>query len=195
MVFIVLRGRGWRRWLTILAGLILSAALLLAAKPVARFLFPFPYRTLIEEAAQREGLDPRLVVALMRTESGFNPQAVSEKGARGLMQVLPATGDWVARQLGLEPFHPDRLFEPAVNIRVGTWYLAYLRNQFAGNIVLAVAAYNGGVTNVRGWLEAGIWDGTLETVAAIPFAETRHYVQRVMLTFRLYRWLYEREEG
>ncbi len=176
------------------ARLLLAAAVaLLALAGVAgllRWLYPLPYVPLIVAEAGRNGLDPLLVAAVIRVESRFRPDATSSVGARGLMQILPETGRWVAGRIGLRTFHPDQLFQPEVNVAVGTWYLAYLRTEFGGNLAAALAAYNGGRHNVRAWLKSGRWDGTVSGAGAIPFPETRYFVRAVMRDWRIYRWLY-----
>lgn len=148
-----------------------------------------PYREAIFLRSAENGLDPYLVAAVIRHESRFNPNALSHQGARGLMQVIPDTGRWVAEQVGL-PFQPDLLYDPAYNIQIGTWYLAHQLRQFGGSIVLALAAYNGGEQNVRTWLVEDRWTGEIGTVDQIPFPETRSYVQRVMDSYDKYRLLY-----
>src|SRR5690606_24055372 len=127
-----------------------------------KLLYPFPFRAGVERAAADAGLDPYLVAAVAKVESGFNPRAVSPKGARGLMQVMPDTGAWVARQIGWERYHPDLLFEPEISLRIGAWYLAHLRRAFDGRLVPALAADNAGRGNVGRWLASGLWDGSLE---------------------------------
>jgi len=174
-------------WLA-LAVLLLTALL---GKPVLRRVFPIPFAHEIEAAAAESGLDPFLVAALVRVESRFNPRAVSPRGARGLMQVMPDTGQWIAGQLGLTGFHPDWLFEPALNLRMGAWYLRMLLDQFGDRPVVALAAYNAGRTRVQEWLNEGRWNGQADSLADIPFAETRNHVQRVLAALEAYTWLYD----
>ncbi len=118
------------------------------------------YGSLIRDAAVRHSLSPSLVEAMARVESGFNPTAVSRKGARGLLQVLPAT----ARRFG---FRSDRLLDPEHNLAAGTTYLAWLLDRYRGDVDLALAAYNAG-------------EGAVDEHGGIPpFRETREYVRRV----------------
>lgn len=183
--------RRWRRLPAVAGVLFLVAAVLyIAVRFLAVQLFPVRYGELITREAARHNLDPLLLAAVIRVESSFRPDAVSVVGARGLMQIVPETGAWVAREMPWPGFHPDRLFDPAVNIPMGAWYLAYLRREFGGSLPAALAAYNGGRHNVRRWLDSGGWDGEAETVQAIPFPETRHFVRRVLINHRIYRWLY-----
>lgn len=187
---VILDLRRWRRPLAALAVLLTALALYGTARWVAGQVFPLRYRDLIAAEARRNGLDPLVLAAVIRVESGFRPEATSSVGARGLMQVVPETGAWAARRMGRPVFHPDQLFDPAVNVSVGAWYLAALRREFGGSLPAALAAYNGGRQNVRRWLDAGRWDGSASDMAAIPFPETRHFVRRVLVNHRVYRWLY-----
>jgi len=108
------------------------------------------------------------------------------------MQLMPSTAAWAAEKAGLTSYQQQDLFQPDVNIRLGTWYLANLLQVSRQNLPVALAAYNGGQGNVENWLQAGTWDGTLENVNKIPFGETRRYVIKVLKQYeiysRLYRW-------
>ena len=127
---------------------------------------------------------------MIQTESNFREGAVSPKGARGLMQLLPSTAEWLAEKNGESDYHDDKLFEPAYNIETGSRYLAELLKQFNGNEVVALAAYNGGRGRVRNWLDEGIWDGSEAHLEQIPFSETRAFVQRALKNSRSYQRLY-----
>lgn len=174
-------------WLA-LALVLLAAALF---KPALRQLFLIDHTDAITAAAQASGLEPFLVAAVVKVESGFNERARSSKGARGLMQVMPDTGAWVAEQLRWPTFHPDMLYEVEPNLAIGTWYLRHLSDLFDGNLVAALAAYNAGQTRVQQWLADDRWDGREETIENIPFGETRTYVRRVLGTMDTYAWLYD----
>lgn len=170
----------------------LAAVLLLAGilYMVARLvLYPLGYRSILYARAQEYGLDPLLVAAVIRTESGFRPTARSSQGARGLMQIMPETGEWIASQMKI-PYAPELLDDPDYNIRMGCWYLGHLLDQFGGDTTVALAAYNGGRTNVQKWLEENQWTGEHHTLEQIPFKETRLYVARVMRNHAIYRGLY-----
>jgi len=176
----------YRRTLIVLFLLVVAAT---AVRPLGRLFYPVPYREMVFFYARQNGLDPLLVLALMRTESKFFPLAVSSTGARGLMQLMPETADWVARKLGVE-FQVERLFEPEYNLRLGTWYLAYILREFNGNLTAALAAYNGGKEKVKEWLVTGTWSGTMADLEKIPFPETRGFVRQVLRDYSIYRWLY-----
>lgn len=173
----------------ILLIILLVIAVLALFKPAGRLFYPLPYRESVFFYARNNGLDPLLVMAVIRTESKFYPLAESSTGARGLMQVMPETARWVAGRLKI-PFQPERLFEPDYNLRLGTWYLAYLIREFNGNLAAALAAYNGGKENVKGWLAGDIWSGSIADLKEIPFPETRGFVRQVLRDYRMYRFFY-----
>ena len=173
------------------AGLLLPALVAVTAFLLLRLAYPWPYRDLVVESARRHDLDPRLVAAVVRVESRFDPRAESRKGALGLMQIMPETGAWVAGRIGLTEFEPEDLLDPATNLRIGTWYLQDLLRTFDGDLVLALAAYNGGRGNVRRWIEGRDLGGGVESrLAHIAYPETRRFVRRVLHGYRMYRLLY-----
>jgi len=153
--------------------------------------YPFHYRELIMEYAEAYGVDPYLVVAIIRNESKFNPEAVSRKEARGLMQIAPITGEWASEKLEIEDYRPDRLHEPRLNIQIGCWYLGILQDQFSRNISLMVAAYNAGNGNVSKWLDNPEYSDNGAELTHIPFPETRSYQQRVLRDYQYYRTIEE----
>ncbi|NLJ55439.1 MAG: lytic transglycosylase domain-containing protein [Firmicutes bacterium] len=153
--------------------------------------YPFHHREIIIAEAHKNQLEPHLVAAVIFVESSFNEKAQSAKGARGLMQIMPETGRWAAGQLAMENFTDGQLFEPQVNIALGTWYLRNLLLQFNGNIYLALAAYNGGRSNVTLWLQKEIWDGQRKTLRNIPFPETRYFVLKVERIYQRYKQIYK----
>jgi len=163
------------------------------ANYLARFVYPLHYGEIISAEAQKNELEPLLVAAVVWVESGFNKEAQSSKGALGLMQIMPETGFWVAEQIGMEDFTEEKLYDPLVNITIGTWYLRDLFRQFDGNRYAALAAYNGGRGHVSRWLHSGLWDGSRESLGNIPFPETRSFVLRVEQTYRRYQQIYQRK--
>jgi soluble lytic murein transglycosylase-like protein len=141
--------------------------------------YPLEYESAIRENAQKRNLDPYLVMGLIRQESGFDPTARSRVGASGLMQIMPATGRELAGKLRAL-LSEGYLYDPATNIRLGTFYLRQLIDRFGGVEELAIAAYNGGQGNVRKWQQANRRPLD-EFVESIPFSETRNYVKRVTM--------------
>ena len=154
-----------------------------------RIRYPRAYWDLIASKANGDGLDPYLVVSLMRQESWFNPEATSVSDARGLMQLLPSTASRMVRENGLAVAQPVNLFDPDINVEIGTVYLKQLLAMFNGNEIRAVAAYNAGEHAVAAWNEKfpGADD---EWVENIGYHETRDYVKRVIGNQREYRMLY-----
>lgn len=156
-----------------------------------RLIYPLEYEEYIIDSAQVTGVDPYLVVAVIRTETKFDPDKKSRVGAIGLMQLTPITVDEAIKEGNFSPASRDYIHDPAINIRLGSWYLARLTKRFKGNKVAAVAAYNAGPTIVQKWLEKKVWDGTIENADQIPYGETRHYVKRVTYLYEKYRALYK----
>jgi soluble lytic murein transglycosylase len=153
-------------------------------------LFPRPYWDALRRNAQENGLDPYLVSALIRQESEFNPSAVSRSNALGLMQLLPSTGKGEARQLGLKSYSTDSLFQPDVNIELGTRYFRKMVDHFNGQVEYALAAYNAGDNRVEEWRNSGSYRDIDEFVESIPFTETREYVQAIVRNVEVYKLVY-----
>lgn len=168
----------------------LGAVLLLTSRDLWEQFFPVRYVAEINGAVAEHGLDPYLALAVIRVESNFRPRARSSVDARGLMQILPETGRWIAEMKGLGEFDPESLYDPAVNIEFGCWYLNYLLKLFENDEHLTLAAYNAGLGRVRQWLADEAWNGRPETVNMIPYAETRFFVRRVLAVRELYRLIY-----
>lgn len=145
-----------------------------------------PYRDLAESYAHKNGLDPALVYGLIRQESRFTDYARSSVGARGLMQIMPATARWIARHLGLGKHADARIGDPDVNLKFGTYYLKQLLTGFDGSAVLATAGYNAGPGRSRRWQADKPLEGAIY-VESIPIAETREYVKKVLANAMYYR--------
>ncbi|MFL5823884.1 MAG: lytic transglycosylase domain-containing protein [Solirubrobacteraceae bacterium] len=155
---------------------------------------PLSYSSIIRQQAAEKHLDPALVAAVIYAETKFDPRP-SSAGAQGLMQILPQTAEFLAHRSGATTFRVSDLATPAVNIAYGSYYLRYLLDEYGGNNVLALAAYNGGETNVNRWLSAARRAGQPFTVSQIPFPQTQAYVLRVMEAQRDYRHTYAGELG
>ncbi|MHB8170666.1 MAG: lytic transglycosylase domain-containing protein [Thermincolia bacterium] len=152
--------------------------------------YPLPYKEVLIKEAHNHNVEPLLIAAIIRTESKFDSKATSKRGAIGLMQIMPETGRWIAQQRKKKGFQTNILFQPEVNISYGTWYLANLSREFNDDLVLVIAAYNGGRGNVKDWLKQERWTGEHTTLEQIPFTETRNYVTRVLRNYEIYRELY-----
>src|SRR4051812_25799584 len=156
---------------------------------------PLRHEDIIRQQAADKHVDPALIAAVIYTESRFRDQT-SHAGAKGLMQLMPATADYIARKSGGTRFEREDLATPQINIAYGTWYLRYLLTKYDGNVVLTLAAYNAGEGKVDGWWRAASARGERFRVAQhIPFPETRDYVHRVLSARASYRSNYARELG
>jgi len=149
---------------------------------------PRAYEWLVVPAAKRYGLDPNLLLAVMRVESAYQKHIVSYAGAVGLMQIMPRTGQLIAHALGQHDFTPADLLDPRVNLEFAAWYLASLLERFDGHLPLAIAAYNGGPHNVRRWIQESAQNTPLDVLLErIPFTQTHRYVRKVLVHYRAYR--------
>ncbi len=172
-----------------LAGLWPSGSIRTAPPAVQRLSYPLAYAGLLSVEAGARNLDPLLLAAVIRQESLFEPVAESYAGARGLGQVMPATGEGIARSLNMADFALDDLYRPWVSVRFGAYYLSVQLNRFDDQILIALAAYNGGPGNTLHWLEAGGDDLDL-FVEVITASQSRIYLQRVYEQYVTYERLY-----
>jgi soluble lytic murein transglycosylase len=161
---------------------------------VRRLALPLSNEQVIREQAAAKRLDPALIAAVIYAETKFDPRT-SPAGAEGLMQIEPATAEFLAKLSGGYRFQTSDLATPKVNVAYGSYYLRYLLDHYSGDEMLAVAAYNAGLANVDRWLAQAHAQGGSLTVGKIPFGETRAYVQRVLRAQREYRALYPRQLG
>lgn len=185
------------------AGLLATLALVVGALAVhqampawyARLWHPLRYEEPIRAEAARHDLDPVLIAAMIEAESGFVADARSPEGAVGLMQVLPETAVFVASRPGRPSPSPERLEDPAVNVAYGAHYLRYLLDRL-GSVPLALAAYNGGETNLRRWrADVRAQGRPFRVPEDLAFPETRAYVERVLELRAIYRQAYGEELG
>lgn len=185
-----------RRRLIALAAAVGVGLLIIVAMPEVKhaakeITLPLRHEDVIRQQAAAKDLDPALVAAVIYTESHFIDQT-SHAGARGLMQITPATAQAIAQRTGGTAFTQADLATPQVNISYGTWYLRHLLDLYGGDEVAALAAYNGGIGNVNKWRAA---TGGRLIVSEIPFGETRAYVTKVMRVRDQYRQRYAHELG
>jgi soluble lytic murein transglycosylase len=179
-----MRSRLWA-----LVALLLVSVLLLAWRSQAfwDFLSPVTHKQLLYELSGKYQVDPLLLAAIVRSESSFNPLAESDKGALGLMQLMPDTAAQMARELKLNYQDSDDLYTQETNLRLGTLYFSKLLRAFDGNLVLGLAAYNAGPAKVRGWNLMAFGKEQDLLVSEIPLEETRGYVRRVLWNYRLFK--------
>ncbi len=155
---------------------------------IQRLLYPIFFEELILAEAEEYDLDPALILALMRQESLFERSAESTAGARGLMQVMPTTGEYVAERGGFGQYHPDQLWLPYLSIKYGAWYLSQQLGMFDNNQLAALAAYNAGPGHVLEWIKVS--DDLDVFVESIPFWESRTYIRRIYVNLAAYRRVY-----
>ncbi|MEO7652557.1 MAG: lytic transglycosylase domain-containing protein [Bryobacteraceae bacterium] len=153
-------------------------------------LFPLPYRSDLVKSAGATDLDPHMLAGVVRQESEFNPMAISRAKAYGLTQILPGTGKELARRAGIKQFSTPMLFQPATNLKLGSYYLRMLLDQWGGKWEETLASYNAGKGRVIEWLKWGEFREPAEFVETIPFTETREYVQSVVRNAAVYRRVY-----
>ena len=165
--------------------LVLFVAAIYFLVQLVGFLFPVRYNETAEKYSKVNNLEINLVYGIINAESRFNSSAISGKDAEGLMQIKKDTAIWCLDQMGEDNKEID-LLDPETNIKIGTWYFAYLKQEL-GSEELAVIAYNAGISNVKNWLDEGIVDSRVTNPDNIPFAETKKYIKKV----RIYRKVYE----
>ncbi|CAK7068627.1 lytic transglycosylase [Tissierella sp. P1] len=154
--------------------------------------YPIGYKSMIVEYSKEYDLDPYLVASIINVESKYDKDAISQKGARGLMQISPSTGKWASEVLGIDNYSEDILFDPETNIRIGTWYLDTLFKEFDYNLELVLAAYNAGSGNVSKWLKDEKYSNDRTSLSIIPFKETEDYLVRVNQSYKVYSTLYKK---
>jgi soluble lytic murein transglycosylase len=191
-----------RRRLLALGGAVLLIGIVIAAviapvadKAVKEFNLPLRHEDIIRQQAAEKDLDPSLIAGVIYAESRFRDQT-SPVGAKGLMQLMPSTADYIARKSGGTRFRHGDLATPQINISYGSFYLRYLLDRYDGNHILALAAYNAGEGKINEWRANARSRGeTFKVADHIPYPETRDYVSRVLRAQEGYRRDYARELG
>ncbi len=151
--------------------------------------YPLKYESIVSMYAEEYDLPPSLIYAVIHTESRFREDAVSHAGAKGLMQLMDTTYEWIQTKFPEEPAPLERIFEPEINIRCGAKVLDVLHDMFT-NTETAIAAYNAGNGTVAKWLNDPAYSSDGETLTHIPYTETQNYVKRVLNAQEQYRTLY-----
>ena len=153
---------------------------------------PIYYKDLIEQYAAENNLKPAFVAAIILNESSFRTDAESSVGARGLMQLMPDTAEWIAGKLDMDYFHFDFMYDAEMNIRFGTWYLGYLSRLFRGDPVSVASAYHAGQGTVTRWLsdESKTRDGVSLNLDSLSDGPTKTYAGRVTQAYAIYEALY-----
>lgn len=158
---------------------------------VLKMIYPQKYAELVNQYAEENDLDPLLVFAIIKAESNFDEDVISNSGAVGLMQLMESTAQEMADDLAIEIPTKESLFNPELNIQIGTYYFAYLLGIYEGNIYLALTAYNAGIGNVNTWIEEGTIREDGSDIENIPYKETNNYVRKIVRDYRIYQDLYE----
>ncbi len=184
-----------RRPLRRLMGVVLSLVLLLfgadwGARRVAEYLYPQKYSEYVLKYAEEYGIDSDLLFAVIKCESNFKADAVSNAGAKGLMQLTEDTFNWVCEKVYGNTVDTQLLFDPETNIKCGSWYLSHLYTRFGGKNEI-IAAYNAGPAHVVEWLSDSRYSADGVTLSEMPFSETAVYVEKVEKTMDIYKKLYE----
>lgn len=155
--------------------------------------YPEPgYKDEIIEIAAEYNLSPALIAAVILNESSFNPKAVSPVGARGLMQLMPDTAEWIAQKMRLDNYSFEQMEDPETNIRFGCWYLNFLSNRFGGDPLCVICAYHAGQGEISSWLSNPLYssDGKTLNQASLPEGPTKIYAGRVTRDYGIYKAKY-----
>lgn len=145
------------------------------------------YESDIRYHAAVNKIDPAFVAAIIKRESDYDPYAISSVQARGLMQIMPDTGEWLAGKVDVRDFTTDILYDGPTNIKMGCWYLGYLSRMFQGDPILVACAYHAGQNNVKGWVEKYSSNGVTLTLEEIPMENTRYYARKVLEAYAIYQ--------
>lgn len=185
------KGKTALRVLTVMVVILLliSVAGLFAYDRFLRETHPLKYTAYVERYASEYGIQPTLVYAVIKTESGFRADAVSNVGARGLMQIMEDTFDWIKFRLGDEETEYYDMYDPETNIRYGCYLLGFLLDEF-GQTDVAMAAYHAGRGNVNDWLSDKRYSSDGIHLDVIPIADTAHYVNKINKAMDNYVRLY-----
>lgn len=176
----------------ILTPAVLLSVLYFGALSLLKTLYPLSYEEYVEVYSKENNLSPSFVYAVIRCESGFDKEAVSNVGATGLMQIMPDTFDWINMKLGEDnPY--SMATDPQTNIKYGCFLYGYLLSKY-GRVQEALAAYHAGTGNVNKWLKDESCSADGKTLHTIPFPTTSKYVKKVLLTENIYEKLYFRKE-
>lgn len=151
-------------------------------------LYPVEYVEYVDYYSEKYGVSPQVIYAVIRTESGFDPDAKSDAGAVGLMQIMPDTFDWL-QLYTKESYDKSSLYDPEINIKYGTYYLSMLYKKY-GSEQLVFSAYNAGIGRVNSWLNNDNLSDDGITLSSIPYKETEQYVKKILFSIDMYQRLY-----
>ncbi len=171
---------------------VLSIILLYTFKPqILKKIYPMKYETYVEEAAKANEVDKLLIYSIIKAESGFKETVKSSSGAIGLMQIMEPTAEEIAKKMEIYDLTEEQLYEPEMNIMIGTKYFATLLETYDNKTNLALIAYNAGMGNLNAWLEDGIINENGTDIENIPFEETKMYVKKILQNYQIYKDIYK----
>lgn len=159
---------------------------------VLKKIYKQEYSEYVNKYAEEYNIDSMWIYAIIKVESNFNKDATSNSGAKGLMQLMDSTAVEMAKKVGIKDFNSEMLFEPEINIQLGTKYFEELLTKYNENYYLAIAAYNGGIGNVDEWLSSGIISSNGSDIENIPYKETNMYVRKTINSYSRYTKLYSK---
>ena len=151
--------------------------------------YKLEYTEYVKKYANEYNVDEYLIYAIIKAESNFKQDAVSHRGAKGLMQLMYSTAEDISKRIDIE-LNEDNILEPDININLGTKYISMLIQKY-NNINLALAAYNAGSGNVDGWIEKGTLKSDGTDIENVPFTETNNYVRKILRDYEIYKNIYE----
>lgn len=182
-----------RTYFVIVAIVIMIVLIFTVFKPInwgLKKLYKLEYSEYVYQYAEENNIDPLLVFAIIKAESNFNHSIQSSSGAIGLMQLMESTAIEMAKEVKQEIVVKEALYNPEINIKIGTFYYAYLIQHYEGNEHLALAAYNAGMGNVDKWIKEGIIKADGSDLENIPYKETNNYVRKIIRDYKIYQRLY-----
>ncbi len=171
--------------------IILAALIVYRFYAVPNIIYPTKYSEYVDKYSDEYDVEKTVVYAVIKAESGFDANNRSHTGARGLMQIMPETGEWAAELIGIEDYDAEKLYDPDTNIHIGCWYLRYLLDMYENNLPTALAAYNAGLGNVSRWLEDNSYSADGSSLDMIPYKETEGYIEKTMRYIDGYNKYYE----
>ncbi len=159
---------------------------------ILKKIYPKKYSELVYQFAEEYNVDPLLIFAIIKAESNFNPNAVSSSGAIGLMQLMDATAKETAQKLNENFIQKSSLYNPELNIKLGTKYFADLLSKYNNNLPLSLTAYNAGIGTLQRWINDGTIEKDGSNIENIPYKETNNYVRKILRDYRIYQNLYKK---
>lgn len=162
-------------------------------KVVLKKVYKTEYIEYVKKYATEYEVDPLMIFAIIKAESNFNRNVVSKSGAIGLMQLMDTTAEELCNQMDIFYVKKTSLYQPELNIQLGTKYFSNLMKEFDNNYLLALTAYNAGIGNVKKWIEQGVIQADGSDIENIPFKETNNYVRKIVRDYKIYQDLYQED--